>query len=522
LNVRRALLFAILVATALGCLRPPARVDSAQPPPPAQPLPDSDTTKLPPRDSSPSSRPPLSLVIAKATTTAAGSVPATCLLDPACTGTWAPAAVDSGTVELADRVTSPREGVAPIALPDDRGGANSERDDVVTRDGGRTWVGRCYGHDNVRVQMTGSAHVEIRAVRFLDDEGKRIRVDVPRLVNARVTTTAIMEPDVAYQPAFLFDARRSFAWAFRADALAEQAAPVVVTVELDAPLTVSGVRVWNGDQRSPTHLVAHGRPTALRVRAGDEERPVSLDKRAREETVTFAPITAKRFDIVVDAVERGGDVGGARGGIPASEPLAEVIAMSELRFLDGDGRIVHPIVVATIPRADAALTPMLDVGYVGVVGDVVTPPATFTCVERRLRISSTSAFSAVTAIGPRFLEGAWAPVDATTVRAFGVWHTVGAGEGGGDSDVMFDRKVRVQVFAALDEAERVRVAGAVWRQLRDGSGDAVARTRDGKEIARSPETLAAALAAMPGALAVTTPLFTDVMLPAEDLPFFCE
>ncbi len=157
----------LLVSSQLACLRPPPpRADSSLSAnaPPAQPRPDAPTTTtLPPPPKSPrathevSPLPPLTLVMAKATTTATGSQPATCLLDPACPGTWEPAAVDDGVdesvlfmfdapvdckaieVELAQPVTSSREQFPPVIIPNERGGATV---DATTSDGW-TWRGAC-------------------------------------------------------------------------------------------------------------------------------------------------------------------------------------------------------------------------------------------------------------------------------------------------------------------------------------------------------------------------------------------
>ncbi len=81
-------------------------------------------------------------------------------------------------------------------------------------------------------------------------EGGAHRVVPPRIVNGTLKASSTLAPTTAYDAALLFDARKEFAWVEGAptDGKGEK-----IVFELAEEITITGLKIWNGYQRSAGH-----------------------------------------------------------------------------------------------------------------------------------------------------------------------------------------------------------------------------------------------------------------------------
>jgi hypothetical protein len=163
--------------------------------------------------------------------------------------------------------------------------------------------------------------------------GERAPVAPPREVAGRVTATSTLAPAAAYHPSYLFDGRPEFGWAEGAKG---SGAGEGVTVELEQPVVLTGLDVWNGYQRSAAHHAKNARARGVTV-ALDDRPPVAFELKDRQGVQRIALASAapaRRIRLTVTSV------------YPGSK-YADLV-LSELRLRDAAG----PIAVATPDRAE--------------------------------------------------------------------------------------------------------------------------------------------------------------------------
>src|SRR6266511_3415500 len=144
-----------------------------------------------------------------------------------------------------------------------------------------------------------------------------------------------LSPAAAYHPSYLFDARLDFGWVEGSKGNGEGEA---VTVELDEPLEIAAMEVWNGYQRSPVHFQKNARARKVTLSL-DDGPPMPFELRDAEGAQKLAlatPIRARKVRLAIVSV------------FPGSKYPDLVV--SELRFWDAAG----PVGVAVKDRAELA------------------------------------------------------------------------------------------------------------------------------------------------------------------------
>ncbi|HEX9399349.1 MAG TPA: discoidin domain-containing protein [Anaeromyxobacter sp.] len=174
----------------------------------------------------------------------------------------------------------------------------------------------------------------IGEVRFMLG-GQALPVLPPRRVAGRVEASSTLAPAAAYHPSYLFDARLDFGWVEGSKGNGEGEA---VTVELDEPLEIAAMEVWNGYQRSPVHFQKNARARKVTLSL-DDGPPMPFELRDAEGAQKLAlatPIRARKVRLAIVSV------------FPGSKYPDLVV--SELRFWDAAG----PVGVAVKDRAELA------------------------------------------------------------------------------------------------------------------------------------------------------------------------
>jgi hypothetical protein len=148
------------------------------------------------------------------------------------------------------------------------------------------------------------------------------QVRPPRTVPATLKASSTLEPCDAYHAGYLLDGRTDFGWVEGAEGLGvgEQ-----LTIGFEAPLTITGLDIWNGYQRSEQHYSANARLARLELSV-DGGAPLSLavaDTQGPQRLDLPAPVTGKDFVLTVaDAV--------------AGSKYQDLV-ISELRLRDASG-----------------------------------------------------------------------------------------------------------------------------------------------------------------------------------------
>jgi hypothetical protein len=240
--------------------------------------------------SAPAETAPVNVIAAAATSSGAHAAPVNCLLAPDCAGSWMPGSADSGANEgvyvqfesaaeadFAELTTNVKDPVAPFTLSIN--GTVANRASIKPApEAGRYVVRYAVPGSRVKsiffrlgVQKGGWRSFQLYAIRFYS-QGKVLALALPVLVPAAVTATSVLEPQVAYQPANLFDSRYDFAWSINGQT--SKGKGESVEIRFSQPQNLSGMMLWNGYQRSEAHFQANGRVSRLSITDG--KAPVSF------------------------------------------------------------------------------------------------------------------------------------------------------------------------------------------------------------------------------------------------------
>jgi hypothetical protein len=151
---------------------------------------------------------------------------------------------------------------------------------------------------------------------------RAMKVRPPRTVPATLQASSTLEPCDAYHAGYLLDGRTDFGWVEGADGLG---VGEHLTIGFEAPLTITGLDLWNGYQRSEQHFTANARLAKLEL-AVDGGAPVALavaDTQGPQRLELPAPVTGKAFVFTVTEAVSGSKY--------------EDLVISELRLRDASG-----------------------------------------------------------------------------------------------------------------------------------------------------------------------------------------
>ena len=174
----------------------------------------------------------------------------------------------------------------------------------------------------------------------------QIPVILPMVVAAEVSATSTLEPEVAYQPAHLFDSRPDFAWSTNGKKTAGKGESI--TVKFKTPVNIAGLMIWNGYQRSESHFRANGRVSKLSVSGPSGSSALSVaDEEGMQQLNLDKPLQkTSTVTLKIDDIYKGGKY--------------PDVLISELRFVDTEGNIIFPEVAPQKPKIQTPIAFLMD------------------------------------------------------------------------------------------------------------------------------------------------------------------
>lgn len=404
------------------------------------------------------------LLAASATSSAPGSAPITCLLDPKCEGSWVSGAADAGADEgIYLQFEQPiRAGYLMILSAGKNPKANAELRVYIN---GNTSAAQARGQvasdadGNQLLQLSGGSEIEIKSLflkvespfeadrkalpirkillypavsdpqAILKGEVAPIRPELPALIPAEVSATSILEPVSAYHPAHLFDSAYDIAWS--TDGKKNDGKEESFTLNFRNPQTVAGMMVWNGYQRSAEHFKANGRVLEAEIQAdGMVPFRIPLEDRMGAQEIAFPknlPAVSK-LRLTIKAIAPG--------------KAYKDVLISELRLISDQGKLMLPQVELPKTMAPAPFRGMINRSYASILHQPIAGklPEDFDlefnlgirCDNARIRLRDNGTFvvykdfnygkadsaAKPTSINAGILEGNWEP-KGDKLRIFG-------------------------------------------------------------------------------------------------------
>jgi hypothetical protein len=324
------------------------------------------------------------LVSATATSSSPDSSPVLCLLNEGCKGLWSPGSKDKGLNEgIYLQFQDPVE-IGAIEVVSDADLIASVNASQLSE--GYTPQGRSSTDAAPRVQQffvgakSADAHVEpiqvksfflrigdvkdlkvshpkITSIRFYrtfdsvqeiaaSPKPMQIPVILPTIVNAEVNASSVLEPQVAYQAAHLFDSRPDFAWS--TNGKKTNGKGETLTVKFKTPVNIAGLMIWNGYQRSESHYRANGRVSKLSISGNGVANTVAVSDEEGMQKLSLEKPLLKTHSVVIkiDDIYRG-------------SKYPDVL-ISEIRFVDSEGSIIFPVVAPQKPKLQPQIAPLMD------------------------------------------------------------------------------------------------------------------------------------------------------------------
>lgn len=483
------------------------------------------------------------VLAAVATSSASDSTPITCLLKTDCRGNWSPGSLDSGAnegvyvqfekpvaVDAVELETTDKPDTVPFVLSINGApatgesapkqvGAQNERTSAVRYAIPGSQVKSVFFRLGVR--KGGWQHFSLRAIRFYR-HGKPVKMNMPTLIPATVTATSTLEPRVAYQPANLFDSRYDFAWS--TNGKTTKGPGESLQIHFATPQNLSGMLVWDGYQRSNSHYQANGRITRMTVTSDQVKQDIVLADRAGAQKVMLSEPLKKvsSLRLTIDAIAPG-------------KKYKDVL-ISELRFIDDQGRIVLPQVEGMMPTPNALTAKLVGRSLSSLACSSSVMPGNF---QRSFRLRKDGSFviyaKAYDSDGKktdRVLEGSWEQQGAN-VRIFGkryaetVLQTDYALTKTKVPASIFQSDLMIARFKDLKPRAQQQLAALIWSRLvgtatgADGEKLVILGT-DNQVLAsgKDEKTLLVNFIAMlkqRNPWTIQSPILADAMLPSDEI-----
>ena len=421
----------------------------------------------------------ISVIAVAATSSSAPSAPVNCLLDPGCKGAWSPGSADSGAnegvyvqfetateVESVELTTNVKNADAPFTLSINGTVAKLASTKPAPEPG--RYIARYAVPGNrvksiffrLGVQKGGWRGFQLYAIRFYS-QSKVLDLALPVLVPASVTATSVLEPQVAYQPANLFDSRYDFAWSINGQT--SKGKGESVEIKFSRPQNLSAMMLWNGYQRSEVHFKANGRVAKVAVSDGTSSSSFPVADKMGGQRIQFAnPFkNVSSLKLTIEEVVRG-----------AKYPD---VLISELRFIDDQNRVLIPQAQGMIPASSPLLEPLLDKSLSSVVCSSSVAPGNF---QRNLRLRRDGSFviygkahdEEENKKTDQVMEGNW-EVRGAEIRIFGKRYadTVTRNEYSQKTakapPSIFQSDLKVAKFSDLTSAQQQQLAELIWTRI---------------------------------------------------------
>lgn len=418
-----------------------------------------------------------SVIAAASTSSSANAATVSCLLDPGCSRAWSPGSADSGanegvyvqfeepvpaeSVELTTNVKN----VSPQFTLSINGAVSKL---ASNKPASGRYVSRYLVPGNhvksiffrLGVLKGGWQGFQLYSIRFYS-QSKPLELALPVLVQASVMATSILEPQVAYQPANLFDSRYDFAWSVNGQA--SKGKGESVEIKFNQPQNLAGMMVWNGYQRSEIHFKANGRVVKVGVSDGTYSATLALADKMGSQRVQFAsPFkNVSSFKLTIEEIAPG-----------AKYPD---VLISELRFIDDQNRILIPQVQGLIPASSPLIEALLDKSLSSVACSSSLTPGNF---QRSLRLRKDGSFviygkahdEEENRKTDQVLEGNWELRDSA-IRIFGKRYsdTIVRNEYSQKTSrtppSIFQSDLKVGKYDDLSSTEQQELAALIWSRI---------------------------------------------------------
>lgn len=167
--------------------------------------------------------------------------------------------------------------------------------------------------------------VAIKTIRLFGKDGEELRIEPPEKIDARITASSTLAPNTAYDVSQLFDARKELAWVEGADGtgVGER-----ITFTSNRSLSINGIKVWNGYQRSENHFEANAKVKdfELQVKDGFTKKYTLRNTQAPQKIDLGNRISSRSFDLEIKDIYKGHSY--------------QDLGISELLFFDDEKPIV--------------------------------------------------------------------------------------------------------------------------------------------------------------------------------------
>jgi len=363
---------------------------------------------------------------------------------------------------------------------------------------------------------------KIFAIRFYPSDvsniyspslGGQIQPVLPTVVQAEVKASSILTPVAAYQPANLFDSKYDFAWS----TYGEKTSGVGEWVELQfaSPMTIAGLLVWNGYQRSESHFLANGRVASLDLsEAKGKPQEVGLKDLMGSQKIDLAkPLkNAKSLRLAIKKT------------IPGKN--YPDILLSEIRLLDDKGNIIIPKVTPEFAKPSKTLSSWVDRSLSSEIRSgleydfKLRSDGSFAIFRQSFDFSNGETEETI-------WEGGWEE-QKNNVRVFGKryssranWAQLAYGLAEKRSAVeIFQTEIAIREFKALSTDEQNNLLSLVLKMRTPSGGKmtSVSTLKGGFLEFQNEEVMKSKLKESflkNNAVVIESPLFSDVLIPSE-------
>lgn len=146
--------------------------------------------------------------------------------------------------------------------------------------------------------------IGIKSIIIEGEEGE-YRVVPPQLVKGEVTASSTLNAEsFAYDPSLLFDARKEFVWVEGEKGNGEG---VKLAFEFEEAVSIAGLHIWNGYQRSDSHFKSNARLKSFGFgEAGGALETFDLEDQVGMQMIRLnKAIKAKRFELEIQSAFKG-------------------------------------------------------------------------------------------------------------------------------------------------------------------------------------------------------------------------
>lgn len=448
------------------------------------------------------------ILSASATSSSADSSPITCLLDANCTGFWSPGSKDSGADEglyfqfdkatQFDQIKVQSPSANQNTNPNLRlslNGKNASQKFASTE--GSFFVFQVSEKDiksafiKIEDNTTSKENKKLQFSKIeFHKNGQKLPLQIPRLIPSSIAATSILEPQIAYYPSHLFDAKNDFAWA--TDGKKNDGVGESFSLRFAQAQNIAGFLIWNGYQRSPTHFKGNGRVLEAEVMNDTQKEIITLqDTSGVQKVMLKTPLqNSSVFHFKIKKIQAG-------------EKYKDVL-ISELRFLNAQGEILLPQVEGLKPQILASIESLLDQSYssflhqpvlyvspnasVSISCDIFNSSAPSTYFHQRIRLRKDGSFviykwedtckrdkeNKPFRLSANVLEGNWEVLANGNLRLFGKRYpnTLEGSEYLKEKDrsveaTIFQTELKIKKYQELSSNERKALLTKLWK-LKNG------------------------------------------------------